>query len=99
MGYRRPHHRRSHTRTNADGSKSYVKASDVKGHNYNKKTEHYSSSSSSNDYDGLDKILFYISLACFICFILGLILRWSDALWYLLIFLPTHFWLYKRNKF
>ena len=41
MGYRRPHHRRAHTRTNADGSKSYVKECDVKGHNYNGNTDKY----------------------------------------------------------
>ena len=99
MGYRRPHHRRAHTRINADGSKSYVKASDVKGHNYNKNIETISySTSDSNEYDVLDKILFYLSLACFICFILGIILRWSDVLWYLLIFAVAHFWLCKRNK-
>ena len=97
MGYRRSHHRRAHTRINADGSKSYVKASDVKGHNYNKNTEYYSTTSS-NDYDGLDEILFYISLACLVCFILGILLHWSDVLWYLLIFLIAHFWLRKRNK-
>lgn len=32
MGYRRPHHRRAYTRTNSDGSKSYVRESEVKGH-------------------------------------------------------------------
>lgn len=37
MGYRRAHRRRAHTRTNQDGSESYVKESYVQGHQYNRK--------------------------------------------------------------
>ena len=98
MGYRRPHHRRAHTRTNADGSKSYVSESDVKGHRYNKKAQYSYSSSSSNNYDTLDEILYYALISSLICFILGALLHWSGFLWCLLIFAIAHFWLYKRNK-
>lgn len=48
MGYRRSHQRRAHMRTNADGSKSYVKESHVKGHEVRK----YRNYSSSSGYSG-----------------------------------------------
>ena len=98
MGYRRSHHRRAHMRTNADGSKSYVKESNVKGHSYNKNAKKLYSSSHSDEYDIVENILFYVSLACFILFLLGIILRWTDALWFLLIFLISFFWLIRRKK-
>lgn len=97
MGYRRPHHRRAHTRTNADGSKSYVKECDVKGHNYNGNTDKYYSRSHNDEYDVLDGILFLVSISGLILFVLGLILHWSDTLWYLLILVGSLLWLIKRN--
>ena len=36
MSYRHSHQRKAHMRTNADGSKSYVKESHVKGHEVNR---------------------------------------------------------------
>ena len=96
MGYRRPHHRRAHTRINADGSKSYVKETDVKGHNYNNKPHYnYSNSTSSNWFD---ELLATIALAGFILFILGGLLRWDDVLWYFLIFIVSLIWVIIRNK-
>ena len=79
MGYRRPHHRRAHTRTNADGSKSYVRETDVKGYGCGKEKEHTYSGSG----DGFGELLATIALAGFFLFVLGLLLRWDDTLWFL----------------
>lgn len=94
MGYRRPHHRRAHTRTNADGSKSYVRESDVKGHNYEKEKGHSYSSSG----DGLGELFATVAFAGFILFILGLLLRWDDTLWFLGVFAVSLLLMYIRNK-
>ena len=96
MGYRRPHHRRAHTRTNTDGSKSYVKETDVKGHNYNRKPRYNFSNSSSGN--GFDELLATIAVAGFILFILGVLLRWDDVVWYFLIFIVSLIWFIVRNK-
>ena len=96
MGYRRPHHRRGHIRTNPDGSKSYVKESDVKGHDYNRKPQHTSSNSSIGN--GFDELLATISIACLILFILGTLLRWDDTLWYFVVFIVSLVWSIVRNK-
>ena len=95
MGYRRPHHRRAHTRTNADGSKSYVKESEVKGHDYEKKSQYTSSTSSDS---GLDGLLATIALAGFLLFILGALLRWDNVLWFFVIFIVSLVWFIVRNK-
>ena len=96
MGYRRPHHRRAHTRTNADGSKSYVKETDVKGHDYNREAQYNYSNSSSGS--GFDELLALVAAACFILFILGSLLRWDDVLWYFVIFVASLIWFIVRNK-
>ncbi len=90
MGYRRPHHRRAHTRTNSDGSKSYVSKAFVRGHKYNKEETSYPNEEQTHNVDNpLGGIAFLIGLACFILFILGLLLRWDgvDLLIYAVIFI------------
>lgn len=98
MGYRRPHHRRAHTRTNSDGSKSYVKETDVKGHDYKENHQRETYISYSGDENIIDGFLGLLLLACIILFVLGLLLRWDDTLWYFVIGLVSFLLLYLRNK-
>ena len=96
MGFRKSHHRRSHTRINIDGSKSYVKAADVKGHSYNRKPKYESSySKSSSDFD---EILATSAVAGFILSFLGAILHWENILLYFVIFMIALIWYIIRNK-
>ncbi|MEE1078927.1 MAG: hypothetical protein UIC64_07735 [Agathobacter sp.] len=95
MGYRRPHHRRAHTRTNSDGSKSHVKECEVKGHNYDKKNQ--TSFYSGSDMNALDELLLTIAFVCFILFVLGLLLGWEDALTYFVLFLITLVFIWIRK--
>ena len=94
MRYRRPHHRKAHTRTNADGSKSHVRESDVKGHDYEKEKEHTYSGSG----DGLGELLATFAFAGFILFVLGLILRWDDTLWFLVVFMVSLLLMFIQNR-
>lgn len=82
MGYRRPHHRRAHTRTNADGSKSYVRETDVKGHEYERESQRSYSSSDGNLSSGLDGLLILLAISGSILFVLGSLLGWDDTFWY-----------------
>lgn len=80
MGYRRPHHRRAHTRTNSDGSKSSVSESFVKGHNYDRKMESKSQSCGTTSEGGLlSAILLLFGGACFILCWLGILLGWDSG--------------------
>ena len=94
MGYRKPHHRRAHTRTNADGSKSYVRETNVKGHDYEKEAECSHSASG----DGWGEILATFALAGFILFILGLLLRWDNILLFFGVFVVSLLLMCVRNK-
>ena len=97
MGYRRPHHRRAHIRTNSDGSKSYVHESEVKGHDTERKNQSSSSSGASTG-SWLDELLATVAFAGLALFILGLILRWDEALWYLVLFVISLVLILVRNK-
>ena len=97
MSYRRPHHRRSHIRTNADGSKSFVKETDVKGHNYERGNKD-SYNGSTHTGDALDELLAIVALAGFILLVLGVILCWEETLWYILVCVIPLALLYIRHK-
>ena len=96
MGYRRPHHRRAHIRTNSDGSKSYVKDADVKGHRFERQNKRMDTSERNGG--GVDELLATIALACLLLFFLGVILGWDDTIWYFVGFLLSGFVMFMRKK-
>ncbi|MBQ8894920.1 MAG: hypothetical protein IJ043_11015 [Clostridia bacterium] len=73
-----------------------MRESDVKGHNYERKIQYSYSSGRSGD--ALDELLAIVSFAGFILFVLGLILRWEDTLWYIAVFLIPLVLLYVQHK-
>lgn len=79
MGYRRPHSRRAHMRTNSDGSKSYVSQSYVKGHEYNRKNEvtNFSTNRSYTLIEFVVSIVTLIGLSSLILLLLGWFLMWE----------------------
>lgn len=63
MSYRRSHQRSSHMRTNADGSKSFVRESYVKGHKVStRRTSSRSIKHSNSDDNWLLWLLFFAAM-------------------------------------
>lgn len=85
MGYRRSHYRRAHTRTNQDGSKSYVKDSYVQGHEYNKKEDFSNIYSTASAKESFLSILILIWLSSVVLSWLGIFLDWDGVGWYSII--------------
>ena len=94
MGYRKSHHRRAHTRTNANGSQSYVRDTEVKGHNCRSEKQR----SNSYESNSVDEWLATLAFAGFTLFILGLILRWDDTVFFLMVFIIPALILLMKNK-